>query len=174
MWYITNDANQRRFGGRRSWPFRSDFTYRYPFASSIGLVEGELGVNLATCDARCAHPHFFSGRMRQPKVVGDMLLALCQVVRTHFFIARPPRLDPVVTSNPQMLRFEGFSGCCGVYAGASICRPRRLTARFRAAAQPTSISTRRCAHRSRGCARTTALNCTLAARGSSWRWPGRE
>jgi hypothetical protein len=97
-----------------------DFTYRYPFASSIGLVGTELGVSLATCDAKRAHPHFFSGKMRQPKVVSDMLLALCQVVRTHFFIARPPRLDPVVTSSPEMLRFEGFSGCCGVYARADL------------------------------------------------------
>jgi hypothetical protein len=45
-----------------------------------------------------------------------MLLALLDVVRTHYFLPRPPQMDPVVTSNDAMLRFEGFSGCCGVYA----------------------------------------------------------
>jgi hypothetical protein len=44
-----------------------------------------------------------------------MLLALLDVVRTHYFLPRPPQMDPVVTSNDAMLRFEGFSGCCGVY-----------------------------------------------------------
>ena len=45
-----------------------------------------------------------------------MLLVLNQVVRTHFFLQRPPNLDPVVTSSESVIRFEGFSGCCGVYA----------------------------------------------------------
>ena len=45
-----------------------------------------------------------------------MLLVLSDVVRTHFFLPQPALLDPVVTSNEAMLRFEGFSGCCGVYA----------------------------------------------------------
>jgi hypothetical protein len=44
-----------------------------------------------------------------------MLLALLDVVRSHYFLPRPPQMDPVVTSNEAMLRFEGFSGCCGVY-----------------------------------------------------------
>src|SRR5262249_14834596 len=38
------------------------------------------------------------------------------VVRTHFFLPRPALLDPVLTSNEDVLRLEGFSGCCGVYA----------------------------------------------------------
>ncbi len=49
-----------------------------------------------------------------------MLLVLSNVVRTHFFLPRPALLDPVVTSNESMLRFEGFSGCCGVYARADL------------------------------------------------------
>ena len=49
-------------------------------------------------------------------MVGDLLSVLCEVVRTHFFQPQPPNLDPVITSSPEMLRFEGFSGCCGVYA----------------------------------------------------------
>jgi hypothetical protein len=93
-----------------------DYTYQYPFASTVGVADGEFGLSLATCDARRAHPHFFSGRLREPRVVADLLLVLSDVVRTHYFLPRPANLDPVVTSSPEMLRFEGFSGCCGVYA----------------------------------------------------------
>ena len=45
-----------------------------------------------------------------------MLLALSHIVRTHFFDARPPQMDPIVTTGRTMMRWEGFSGCCGVYA----------------------------------------------------------
>ena len=44
------------------------------------------------------------------------LLTLSKIIRTHFFLPRPVILDPVVTASENVLRFEGFSGCCGVYA----------------------------------------------------------
>jgi hypothetical protein len=93
-----------------------DFTYRYAFPSTIGESDGEFGVTLATCGARHEQPHFFHGRLLRPREMGEMLLVLSDVVRTHFFLPRPALLDPVVTSSEAMLRFEGFSGCCGVYA----------------------------------------------------------
>ncbi len=94
-----------------------DFTYRYPFASAVGETAGRgIGLQLATCGAQCENPFFFEGLLREPRMVGDMLLVLSKVVRTHFFLPRIPMLYPVVTSNEAMLRFEGFSGCCGVYA----------------------------------------------------------
>lgn len=93
-----------------------DYTYRYPFSSSIETVAHKPQLSLATCDARLEHPYFFDGQVRQPRVLGDMLLVLSEVVRTHFFLPRPAILDPVLTSNESMLRLEGFSGCCGVYA----------------------------------------------------------
>ena len=58
--------------------------------------------------------------MLAPRETAEMLLVLSEVVRTHFFLPRPAMLDPVVTSNDSMLRFEGFSGCCGVYARVDI------------------------------------------------------
>jgi len=93
-----------------------DFTYQYLFASALEKTDRGYGLSLATCGARHEHPHFFDGAVREPRVVGDMLLVLSEVVRTHFFLPRPANLDPVVTSSASMLRFEGFSGCCGVYA----------------------------------------------------------
>lgn len=92
------------------------FTYRYLQPSAVEAAGPGVGLRLATCGARQEHPHFFDGKLREPRAVGDMLLVLSDVVRTHFFLPRPANLDPVVTSNEQMLRFEGFSGCCGAYA----------------------------------------------------------
>lgn len=97
-----------------------DFTYRYPFASGLLQSERGLGLCLATCGVKHDHPYFFDGRLREPRVAGDMLLVLSQVVRTHFFMARQRLRDPVVTSGQSMIRFEGFSGCCGVYARADL------------------------------------------------------
>jgi hypothetical protein len=95
-----------------------DFTYRYPFASD--LVESERGsaLQLATSNAKLENPHFFAGHIIHPRELGISLGVLTKVVRTHFFLPVPQLLDPVVTSNESVLRFEGFSGCCGVYARA--------------------------------------------------------
>lgn len=94
-----------------------DFTYQYAFPSGVGATAGgKPQLSLATCDADHAKPYFFDGRVRQPRVMGEMLYVLSDVVRTHFFLPRPALLDPVLTSNEALLRLEGFSGCCGVYA----------------------------------------------------------
>jgi hypothetical protein len=94
-----------------------DFTYRYAFASQVAPSgAGRPQLSLATCDAHQAHPYFFEGRLRHPRMMGEMLHVLSDVVRTHFFLPRPEILDPVLTSNEDILRLEGFSGCCGVYA----------------------------------------------------------
>ncbi|MEV6398128.1 SWIM zinc finger family protein [Streptomyces sp. NPDC051907] len=64
-----------------------------------------------------AHPHFFSGFLTSPQTAARGLLAVADVAgaRYHDRIARAS-LDPVVTGNGDRLRFESFSGCCGVYA----------------------------------------------------------
>ncbi|MEL7519470.1 MAG: SWIM zinc finger family protein [Pseudomonadota bacterium] len=94
-----------------------DFTYQYAFPS--GVAANDLGgpqVSLATCNADLAKPYFFDGKLRRPRMTGEMLYVLSEVVGTHFFLPVPPNLDPVLTSNENLLRLEGFSGCCGVYA----------------------------------------------------------
>lgn len=94
-----------------------DFTYQYAFPSGIKAAnDGRPQLMLATCDHNQSHPYFFDGRVRSPRLMGEMLMALSDVVRTHFFLKRPVLLDPVLTSNEAVLRLEGFSGCCGVYA----------------------------------------------------------
>ncbi len=96
-----------------------DYTYRYQQPSSLTPAAGAAGsrLHLATCSGAGEHPHFFAGAARRPLLLGKLLLALSDVVRTHFYQPfRPALMDPVVTASEEMLRFEGFSSCCGVYA----------------------------------------------------------
>lgn len=94
-----------------------DFNYQYAFSSAIAKnKDNKPQLSLATFDPNKGHPYFFDGRVRSPETLGEMLLTLSDVVRTHFFLPRPVLLDPVLTSNENLLRLEGFSGCCGVYA----------------------------------------------------------
>lgn len=98
-----------------------DFTYHYAFPSGVETSDARKPkLSLATCDANHEQPYFFDGRVRQPRILGDMLYTLSEVVRTHFFLPMPANLDPVLTSNEALLRIEGFSGCCGVYARADL------------------------------------------------------
>jgi hypothetical protein len=90
-----------------------EHSYQYPFASSIG--DGRWTMAASSGPSLDEHT-FFEGRLTRPDITARLLLALSQVVRTHFFDARPPQMDPIATSSPSMVRFEGFSGCCGVYA----------------------------------------------------------
>jgi len=89
-----------------------DYTYDYGFAS--GVDEG--CIQLAACGGSIASGQFFRGKLRHPRIIGDLLGTLATVVRAHFWEAHPPNRDPVVTSSPAMLRLEGFSGCASVYA----------------------------------------------------------
>ncbi|TQV76427.1 SWIM zinc finger family protein [Aliikangiella marina] len=93
-----------------------DYTYEYAFPSAIHTKNATQQFALATSSPNQVNPYFFEGRVRSPKIFGDMLLTLSEVVRTHFFLPRPALLDPVLTSSENLLRLEGFSGCCGVYA----------------------------------------------------------
>ncbi|MFE3019842.1 SWIM zinc finger family protein [Streptomyces sp. NPDC059256] len=64
-----------------------------------------------------AHPHFFSGFLTSPHTAARGLLAVADVAAARYVDPTPrPLLDPVVTGNGDRLRFESFSGCCGVYA----------------------------------------------------------
>lgn len=93
-----------------------EHVYRYPFASH---VEPGWGLHLATSGSaadEAATPYFFEGKLEHPEELAKMLLLLSDVVRSRFYLPGAMRqLDPVVTCSDQVVRFEGFSSCCGVY-----------------------------------------------------------
>jgi hypothetical protein len=93
------------------------YTYRYPFESDVDTQRPSPQVRMATSLDGTSDDLFFDGKLRRPAVVGQMLSVLCDTVRTRFYQPLDPIvLDPVVTSGGGMLRFEGFSSCCGVYS----------------------------------------------------------
>ncbi|MFE6622791.1 SWIM zinc finger family protein [Streptomyces sp. NPDC057740] len=63
------------------------------------------------------HPRFFAGFLTSPQVASAGLLAVADVAAARYYQRQlGASLDPVVTGNGDRLRFESFSGCCGVYA----------------------------------------------------------
>ena len=94
-----------------------NYAYRYPFESAVVDTATKPALRLATSLDGSSDDLFFDGKLRQPAVVGNALSILSTIVRTRFYEKlNPVLLDPVVTSGGGMLRFEGFSSCCGVYA----------------------------------------------------------
>ena len=76
-----------------------------------------------TASGPAAHPHFFRGFLAEPEIAATGLLAVANVARTRYYqpLAAAGR-DPVVTCGGDRLRFESFSGCCGVYGRRGKCR----------------------------------------------------
>jgi hypothetical protein len=88
--------------------------YAY-LGSSILAPDGDL--TLQTSGGPDNHPRFFTGFLTAPAATAAGLLAVAEVARTRYFMPlSPASLDPVVTAGSDRLRFESFSGCCGVYA----------------------------------------------------------
>ena len=88
-------------------------TYRYLASSTLG--RGALA--LQTSGGPAPNPRFFTGFLTTPQAAAVGLLAVAEVARTRYHRpVSPASLDPVVTGSRDRLRFESFSGCCGVYA----------------------------------------------------------
>ena len=91
---------------------------RYTAPSSVTPA----GIFLAASSASASTTPFFSGYLVAPQRSADLALTIAEVVRTRYYT--PPGMlqrliqqsDPVITCGGGMLRFEGFSACCGVYA----------------------------------------------------------
>jgi hypothetical protein len=84
----------------------------YRYRSSSALADGRLLLSTSG-----SHPRFFTGFLTAPAATAAGLLALADVARANYL--RPVRVtyrDPIVTGHADGLRFESFSGCCGVYA----------------------------------------------------------
>ncbi|MFE3578431.1 SWIM zinc finger family protein [Streptomyces vinaceus] len=96
------------------------FAYAGPSALTGDGTNRLLGLETAgglTPAGAEAHPRFFAGFLSEPQAAARALLAVADVAGARYF-RRTERasLDPVVTANGDRLRFESFSGCCGVYA----------------------------------------------------------
>lgn len=99
-----------------------DHLYRYASSSNLVQEDAGLRVQLHTSGGAADFPYFFQGALRRPRQTAQLLRVLSNVVKSRFHL--PPAMlkkilatrDPVVTSGGGLLRFEGFSACCGVYA----------------------------------------------------------
>ena len=93
--------------------------YGYVRASSLG-ANGLLDLQTSggvTTAGPAAHPRFFSGFLGEAEPAAAALLAVANVAQARYWRPNLAALrDPVVTCNGDRLRFESFSGCCGVYA----------------------------------------------------------
>ncbi|THA75741.1 SWIM zinc finger family protein [Streptomyces sp. A0592] len=94
--------------------------YARPSALTTEGGAGLLGLETSgglTPVGREAHPQFFAGFLNSPQAAARGLLAVADVAAARYY-QRTLRasLDPVVTAGGDRLRFESFSGCCGVYA----------------------------------------------------------
>lgn len=98
-------------------------TVAYRYASPSSLSPDRV-LSLATSGGvteagPAAHPYFFTGFLAEPGPVAQALLACAAIARARYHIASATLaalMDPVVTCNADRLRFESFSGCCGVHA----------------------------------------------------------
>jgi hypothetical protein len=92
--------------------------YAYLGASSLGPDSGlVLQTSGDATGLAGVHPQFFAGFVTSPGPAALSLLAVAEIARSRFYQPRDTNsLDPVVTGSPGRLRFESFSGCCGVYA----------------------------------------------------------
>lgn len=91
---------------------------RYNVPSAVA----DSGIFLAASSSIATSVPFFRGYLAMPRCTADLVLVLAKVVRSRFYT--PPGMlqqliaqrDPVITCGGGMLRLEGFSACCGVYA----------------------------------------------------------
>ncbi|WP_327074717.1 SWIM zinc finger family protein [Kitasatospora purpeofusca] len=102
----------------------SQSAHAYAYLRPSAVLEGAAGRSLAletsggaTPLGDAAHPRFFAGFLAEPAPAAAALLAVADVAAARYYQPQlRASLDPVVTANGDRLRFESFSGCCGVYA----------------------------------------------------------
>jgi hypothetical protein len=92
-----------------------ELVYGYHFTSTVESDRIRLAASTDEGE-KVKDGRFLDGRLAYPRETATMLLALSHIVRSHFFEARPPQMDPIVTTSRTLVRWEGFSGCCGAYA----------------------------------------------------------
>jgi hypothetical protein len=66
---------------------------------------------------------FFWGTIKEPYILSRCLIALSKTVESSFNMSPyewSQQKDPIVTAGANKVRFEGFSGCAGVYARVDV------------------------------------------------------
>ncbi|MES2571624.1 MAG: SWIM zinc finger family protein, partial [Verrucomicrobiota bacterium] len=101
-----------------------EHAYRYAAPSQAIKGSDGMSVQMATSGSLGnpgARPYFFQGSLNRPRPCALALRVLSGLVGARFYTppatkARALRLaDPLVTCAGGLLRFEGFSTCCGAY-----------------------------------------------------------
>lgn len=97
-------------------------TFSYPFSSSITHKNHKEQLFLAHYNEvpKGNLACFFQGKLSEPYEVARCLISLSSVVKANFIT--PPRnfTDPIVSVGNEIIRFEGFSQCAGVYARVDV------------------------------------------------------
>jgi hypothetical protein len=95
-------------------------SYAYLRSSGVDLASRRARLQTAggvTVAGPAANPRFFTGSLAGAEQAAAGLLAVASVAQARYYQPQAAALrDPVVTCNGDRLRFESFSGCCGVYA----------------------------------------------------------
>ena len=110
----------------------TEVTYAYRVTSQVRrssdrteLLLGTSGGRTAAGPAAC--PYLFQGFLTDPRPAALGMLACAAVARARYYtpasVIAAICADPVVTSNGDRLRFESFSGCCGVHARLDLLPP---------------------------------------------------
>jgi hypothetical protein len=103
----------------------TELTYAYRVASAVRRGGGGSELLLGTSGGLtetgpAAHPYLFRGFLTDPGPAALGMLACAAVAGARYYtpasVLAAISADPVVTSNGDRLRFESFSGCCGVHA----------------------------------------------------------
>ena len=100
----------------------SSVEHQFAYAFKSELIEKDSVSQLRLCSTISEKQSgFFEGKFVQPMETALCLRQMALLVGSRFYT--PPSMlarilresDPVITVSRQMLRFEGFSACCGVY-----------------------------------------------------------
>ncbi|HEV8650113.1 MAG TPA: SWIM zinc finger family protein [Actinomycetes bacterium] len=95
-------------------------SHAYLGRSTVDPVSRRVGLQTsggATMAGPAANPRFFTGFLAGAEQAAAGLLAVADVAQSRYHQPQVAALrDPVVTCSGDRLRFESFSGCCGVYA----------------------------------------------------------
>jgi DprA winged helix domain/SWIM zinc finger len=100
----------------------SGATHSYAYLRPSGVDPASRRARLQTAGGvtvagPAANPRFFTGFLAGAEQAAAGLLAVAGVAQARYYQPQAAALrDPVVTCNGDRLRFESFSGCCGVYA----------------------------------------------------------